>query len=153
MATTPSSLKGYKIDFVTNTLTLNYKFAAAAQQYGSEENKLMQNIQKDFPGLTVVVKAGREQKSAHTNKRLTYANMEAHIAVYENADKLMEVFKTVKDASVSAASPYKYVADWFKAQFPNYKTAPAFKDGKLTIVPVQKPDIKEYKVKMPSQAS
>ena len=138
---------GYKIDFENNTLVMNYKFYTASQEYGTAQNKLVKNIMKDFPSLAVVVKSGRETKTPNKNKRLTYANMEKHIAVYENADELMEVFESVKALSATVASPYKYVSDWFVAQFPDYRETPSFKDGKLTALPVEAPDIKEYKVK------
>ena len=75
--------------------------------------------------------------------------MEKHIRVYENAEELLDVFDTVKAASVALASPYKYVCDWFKAQFPDYKNAVAFNDGKLTVIPQKAPDTKEYKQKLP----
>jgi len=74
--------------------------------------------------------------------------MEKHIRVYENADELLAVFETVKAASVALASPYKYVADWFKAQFPDYKKAVVFSEGKLTVAPKKAPDIIEYKQKL-----
>ena len=154
MATsTPHNIKpgrnGYKILFDTNTIIMNYKFAAAAAEYGSSENKLMKSISEDFPGMAEVVVSGRVQTTAKANHRLTYENMEKHIRVYENADELLEVFETVKAASAALASPYKYVADWFKAQFPNYKNAVVFNDGKLTVAPVKKPDIIQYKQKLP----
>ena len=144
--------EGYKILFNENTVIMNYKFAAAAAKYGTPENKLMKNIRNDFPGMTEVVVSGREQTSAKKNTRLTYENMETHIKVYENADELMEVFESVKALSQTCASPYKYVRDWFEAQFPNYKKAPVFQNGKLSIVPVASPNVIEYKQKM-SQAS
>ena len=144
---TEKKLSGYKINFVTNTLTMNYKFHTASQEYGTEENKLVKEILNDFPSLSVVVKAGREVKTPNKNKRLTYANMKKHIAAYENSAELLEVFETVKALSKPAASPYKFVADWFVEQFPNYDKAPTFKDGKLTVLPVKAPDIKEYKIK------
>jgi hypothetical protein len=75
--------------------------------------------------------------------------MEIHIKVYENADELMDVFESVKALSKTCASPYKYVRNWFEAQFPNYKKTPVFQDGKLTIVPVEAPKVIEYKQKMP----
>ena len=109
----------------------------------------MKSIREDFPGMAEVVISGREQPSAKTNHRLTYENMEKYIRVHENADELLEVFTTVKAASLALASPYKYVCDWFKAQFPNYKQAPVFKDGGLTIEPAKVPNIVEYKKKMP----
>ena len=146
MATKKSAV-GYKIDFTTNTLTMNYKFNAASQEYGTEENKLVKEILNDFPSLTVVVKAGREVKTPNKNKRLTYENMEKHIKAYENSSELLDVFETVKALSKSAASPYKFVADWFVEQFPDYNKAPSFKDGKLTAAPVKIPNIKDYKIK------
>ena len=144
--------EGYKILFNENTVIMNYKFAAAAAKYGTPENKLMKNIREDFPGMAEVVVSGREQTSAKSNSRLTYENMETHIKVYENADELMDVFESVKALSKTCASPYKYVRDWFEAQFPNYKKAPVFQNGKLTIVPVTTPNVIEYKQKM-SKAS
>lgn len=138
---------GCKIDFTNNTLVMNYKFHSASQEYGTPENKLVKEILSDFPSLTVVVKAGREVKTPSKNKRLTYANMEKHIAAYDNSAELMDVFETVKALSKTAASPYKFVADWFVEQFPNYDKAPTFKDGKLTVLPIKTPDIKDYKIK------
>ena len=103
--------EGYKILFDTNTVIMNYKFAAAAAKYGTKENTLLKNIRSDFPGMKEVVVSGRVQTTAKANHRLTYENMEKHIRVYENAEELLEVFETVKAASVTLASPYKYVCD------------------------------------------
>ena len=139
--------KGYKINFATNTLVMNYKIYAASQEYGTDENNLVKAILADFPTLTIVVKAGRDVKTANKNKRLTYANMEKHISAYENSAELLDVFETVKALSKTAASPYKYVTDWFVVQFPDYKKAPVFKEEKLSVPPVKVPDIKEYKIK------
>lgn len=140
---------GYKIAFATNTVVMNYKFAAAAAQYGTKENRIIRNIRHDFPGMAEIVVSGRERKSAAANTRLSYTNMEIHISAYENAAELLEVFKTVKALSKTCASPYKYVADWFKAQFPDYKKAIVFDNGTLTVAPVKAPEIIEYKQKVP----
>lgn len=139
---------GYKLDFATGTLTINYKFAKALNDYGSPEYLRYKAILTDFPDLKVIRKAGRTVTTTRPNKRLTYENMESHIMAYENADSLMDTFETVKAASATVASPYKYVSDWFKAQFPDYKTAPMLKDGHLAVVPVNAPEIKEYKQKI-----
>ena len=141
--------EGYKILFNENTVIMNKKFAAAAAKYGTRENILLKNIRTDFPGMDEVVVSGREQTTARTNHRLKYENMESYISVYENAEELLEVFKTVKTMSAPLASPYKYVADWFKAQFPEYKEAPVLKEGSLRVLPKQPPEITEYKQKMP----
>ena len=139
---------GYKIMFGDNTVIMNYKFAEAAAKYGTKENRIIRNIRHDFPGMAEVIVSGRECDSAKANTRLTYENMEKHIRAYDNADELLEVFKTVQSLSKACASPYKYVCDWFKVQFPNYKKTPIFKDGGLTVAPVKAPEIIEYKQKM-----
>ena len=140
---------GYKIVFTTNTVVMNYKFAAAAAQYGTKENRIIRNIRHAFPGMAEITISGRQKKTAAPNTRLTYENMETHISAYENADELLEVFKTVKAASATVASPYKYVADWFKAQFPDYKNSLVLENGTLKVAPVKAPEIIEYKQKVP----
>lgn len=144
--------EGYKILFNENTVIMNHKFAAAAAKYGTKENELMKKIRTDFPGMKELIVSGREQTKAKTNSRLTYENMETYIGVYENAEELLEVFESVKAMSLATASPYKYVCDWFKMQFPEYKTAPVYKDGKLSAPIIEPPKVKEYKVKLPKAA-
>ena len=140
--------EGYKIMFAENTVIMNKKFAAAAAKYGTIENITLYHIRNDFPGMKEVIVTGRECDKVKPNHRLTYENMEKHIMVYENAEELLNVFDTVKAASAAVASPYKYVCDWFKAQFPNYNKPVVFQNGKLTVAPVKKPDIIEYKQKL-----
>ena len=141
--------EGYKILFDTNTVIMNYKFAAAAAKYGTRENRLLKDIRNDFPGMKEVVVSGRECDKAKPNHHLTYKHMEEYIECYENAEELKAVFETVKATSVVLANPYKYVSDWFKVQFPDYNKKIVFKDGKLVAVPKKAPDITKYKMKLP----
>ena len=115
--------EGYKILFDCNSVIMNYKFAAAAAKYGSKENALLKNIRKDFPGMVEVVVSGREQTTPRPTHPLTYENMEQYIKATGSATALLDEFATVKAQSKASVSPYKYVCDWFTAQFPNYKTA------------------------------
>lgn len=138
--TTKPGKNGYKIVFATNTVVMNYKFAAAAAEYGTKEYKIMKGIRRDFPGMNEIIVSGREQKSPRINTRLTYENMKKYISAHENADELLEVFETVQAASLASKSPYKYVSDWFKKQFPDYKNIPLVIDGKLRTVPVEAPE-------------
>lgn len=141
-------LKGYKIDFVKNTLTLNYKFADAAfNDYGSPEYRRMKDILADFPQLKVIVEAGRKITTTRKTKRLKYENMKIYIEQFDNADELKAMFEKVQLMSKPLASPYKYVQDWFKAQFPNYKECP--KPGKVDqkVAVVDAPDTNNYKAK------
>lgn len=140
--------EGYKIMFAENTVIMNKKFAAAAAKYGTIENITLYHIRNDFPGMKEVIVSGRECDKAKPNHRLTYENMEKHIMVYENAEELLNVFDTVKAASAAVASPYKYVCDWFKAQFPNYNKPVVFQNGKLTVRPIEAPKVIDYKQKL-----
>lgn len=138
-------LKGYKIDFTTNSFIMNYKFAAASQKYGSPEYKLLQSVKKDFPNIHISIQKGREQTTPRYNKRLTYANMETYIKCHENSEVILSRFETVKEMSKTMRSPYKYVCDWFFEQFPDFHEIPKFEGEietpKLKIAPVKKVNI------------
>ena len=141
------NIKGYKINFGNGTITMNYKFATAAEVYGSPEYELLRAIRDDFPNFKVFTKAGREIKTPRKTKRMTYKNMEKYINTFENANELMEVFNVVKSKSAIVKSPYKYVLDWFTMQFPNYTELPEKSEIKSSIVLVSTPKLEEYQMK------
>ena len=142
--TRKDTVKGYSIDFANNTITLNYKFQKAAQDYGSAEYNRLKDLIRDLPGFTVVVSAGKKITSTRPTKRLTYDNMEKYIKTYDNAEELLAKFESVKDASSPLASPYKYVRKWFVAQFPDYNVVqidnPTAKKEAVAIVEPENPD-------------
>ena len=141
------SVTGYKLDFATNTLTVNYKFNKALSDFGSPEYNRYKDILADFPNLTVVVKAGREITTTRRTKRLTYENMATYMGCFENSEALLRRFSLVQKRSKALASPYKYVRDWFEAQFPDYKSSTTFTEGKPAIAMVPAPDMSLYKQK------
>ncbi|MEQ2457416.1 hypothetical protein [Flavonifractor hominis] len=116
----------YKVDFVNNTLTMTKAFEDAASNPTSQEYKLLQQIRADFPGLTIIRKTRRAPKKARPTKNLTYKHMEQYMSVFQNADKLLAQFEVVKECSKQQPSPYKFVRDWFEAQFPKYREQPDF---------------------------
>ena len=138
------SVKGYKMDFASNRIIMNYKFAEAANDYGSPEYERLKAIRVDFPDMAVVVEAGRKVTTTNKTKRLGYENMKEHIDQYENSAELIEMFEKAKKLSKPLASPYKYVRDWFEAQFENYKEVPKFENGKLYVFPVDFPEVEKY---------
>ena len=141
-------LKGYKIDFAKNILKLNYKFADAAfNDYGSPEYVRMKAILADFPQLKVVVEAGRKITTTRETKRLTYKNMETYMEQFDNADELLTMFSKVKKMSKAVASPYKYVSDWFEAQFPDFRDCPNLEAGDKEVEVMDAPDTDNYKPK------
>ncbi len=148
MRTQRNTMKGYKIDFATNTITMNYSFAKKAQDYGSPEYELMRKIKADFPMMTLVVEAGRKVTTTNSRKRLTYVNMKAHMDAYMNSDELIERFELAKKLSKPLASPYKYVCDWFRTQFPDYKdVVDSITNAQQNVALVDLPDTRNYKRK------
>ena len=148
MKTTRSdAVKGYKLDFATNTLTINYKFNKALSDFGSKEYKRYKAIMRDFPNLTVVVKAGREITTTRPTKRLTYPNMETYMGCFENAEELLDRFAIIQKRSKALASPYKYVRDWFQTQFPDYKESATFEEIKPAVPLAPIPDAALYNSK------
>ena len=145
MKTTRQTIKGYKINYATNTISLNYKFAKLAQDIGSAECKRLIEIKEAFPSMTIVVEAGRKIDTTKQKKRLTYSNIAKHISAYSNADELLENFNLAIETSKPLASPYKYVCDWFYAQFPEYrKPMETVKNARTGIKLVPLPDESLY---------
>lgn len=144
---------GYKIDFASNTIIMNYKFAAAAKTVGTFEYYTYRSLMRDFPAMKTIVKSGREQKQPRYNKRFTYSNMEKYISTFANSEELLQMFETVKTKSAPLASPYKYVCDWFKAQFPDYKEIPTFEKNNIVVSLVAEPNIDKYKQKENKEAA
>ena len=146
MANKNNKIKGYEIDFTTNTLYMNYKFANAAKDVFSKEYEIYQKICNDFQNIKVIVRAGRKTKTCNANKRLTYANMESYIKVQDNADELMAAFVIAKEESKNKPSPYAFVRDWFVKQFPNYKECKILKDDNIISFAEAAPQENEEKV-------
>ena len=89
-----TAVKGYKINFANNTITVNYTFKKASEEYGTAEYELLKNILADFPTMTIIVKSGREKKAASKFKNLTYEKMRTYISVLDNADEMNAVMDT-----------------------------------------------------------
>lgn len=66
-----TAVKGYKINFANNTITVNYTFKKASEEYGTAEYELLKNILADFPTMTIIVKSGRE-KRLHLNSKISH---------------------------------------------------------------------------------
>lgn len=142
---------GYKIDFASNTIYLNYKFSQAAGVIGSDEYELYRKITEAFPNMKIVIRSGRNAKTSHVNKRRTYANMEKYISCFENKEELMAQFKLAKSASAIFKSPYAYVNYWFDMQFPDYKEVYPVSNQVVKLVAL--PNHDKYSIKDSAAAS
>ena len=146
MANKKNKIKGYEIDFTTNTLYMNFKFAKAAKEYGTEEYKILQNIRKDLPNIKMVKRAGRNQTTCNASKRLTYNNMQDYIMAQDNYEPLLASFILAKIESKCAPSPYAFVRNWFVKQFPNYQECKTFERNKVISFNKTAPQENEEKV-------
>ena len=89
-----TTIKGYKINFTNNTITVNYTFKKASEEYGTPEYKLLKDILADFPAMTIIIKSGRKKKAPSKFKNLTYKKMREYISVLDNAEEMNAVMDT-----------------------------------------------------------
>ena len=129
-------VRGYKIDFGSHTMTVNYKFAKAASEYGTPEYKLMKTVLREFPDMEVVEVAGRQNKTCHHDKNLTYKNMEIYISEQDNADELMAAYWIARTEAAPQTSRYAHVRKWFIGQFPDYRQVRIFVEQTTTVVEI-----------------
>ena len=101
-------------------------FEKQARIFGTPEYREWRAYRQDFPSTQMVTKTIKKNTSKRPTKNLTYKHMEQYMSVFKNADELLAQFKVVKECSQQQPSPYKFVLDWFKAQFPKYKELPDF---------------------------
>ena len=129
---------GYNYDALNNTLTVSASFAKKASKVGSLEYNIILKMRHDFPNLTIQQEEKKEGK-----KSITFAQMEAFIALHRNAAELKETFEKVKKLSRVQAMPYKYVRTWFENSFPYYSDQPTFDADGFVIDPVTLNNMKE----------
>ena len=139
-------IRGYEIDFTTNTLYMNYKFAEAANIPKSEEYTIVAEIRKDFPKIKIITRSGRNSKTCNANKRLTYKNMQDYIMAQDDYEPLLASFMLAKIESKCAPSPYAFVRDWFVKQFPNYQESKVFERNKVIAFAEAAPQDNQEKV-------
>jgi len=136
-------MTNYKFDFNTQTLTITKDFAKNMMNPTSTEYQIYIQLRKDFPNFQMKERT-TNRKKPNPYKGLTFEKMENYISLHENAKELLTLFNAVKAAGDSQNNKMKYVADWFMAQFPNYKEMPLFnKDGKILYVAPKQPEEKK----------
>ena len=130
-------MNGYNFDALNNTLTISNSFAKKASKLGSLEYKVILKLRQDFPNLTIVREEKKEGK-----KNITFAQMEAFIALHRNKDELTKLFNNVRKLSRVQPMPYKFVKNWFENRFPYY-TNPALDEDGYVVDSVTLPAMKD----------
>ena len=117
---------GYFHDIITNTLYITKEFQRKANQYGTTECRIMDEL--------MLGTANKPTVQIHTHKRaprLTYAMMEVFISKMPNAEANFAEYQRIVLKSKIAKNPYKEVLTWFENAFPYYNDLKVEKDGKL----------------------
>lgn len=121
--------KNNKIDWKTNTFTMTKKFAAEANDYGSEAYNILMDVRSK--GFHIAVRQPKERKACPT--RVTFKQMEIILSC---------MFERVKKLSRVQPMPYKYVKTWFENLFPYYSEQPTLDADGYVIDPVTLPNMK-----------
>ena len=129
---------GYNFDALNNTLTISASFARKASRVGSLEYNVILKLRRDFPNLTIQQEEKKEGK-----KSITYAQMEAFIALHRDGNALKTQFDKVRKLSRVQPMPYKYVKTWFENNFPYYSEQPTFDADGFVVNPVTLTAMKE----------
>lgn len=70
-------------DAITNTITITKGFYAASKEFGSEEQKMLADIQKEYPHMRIAVKSTRTGNRKSEYKGLTYDYMRRFIRIMD----------------------------------------------------------------------
>ena len=111
-----------RINRKSHTIEVTKSFDKAASRFNSDEYQALQQVRKDYPSFTVVVKTVRT-KADHF-KGLTYDFMEKYIASHDDADARMKEFNDLRAKSDEAmaigadACSYGEIKAWFFKTYP-----------------------------------
>ena len=116
-----------RVNRKTRSIEITKAFDKAASRFNTREYEALQQVRKDYPTFTIVVKTVRAK--ADRFKGLTYDFMEKYIASHDNADERMAEFNDLRATSDEAqllgaeALSYGEIKKWF---FKNYPEIEAF---------------------------
>ena len=108
----------------THTIEMTKKFAKAAEKFGSEEYKSLQEARRDNPTFKVVIVSRKATEKKDTYKGLTYEYMEKYINAHDDAEAKMKEYKNLRglseEAKAALAEPCSYneIRAWFLKTYP-----------------------------------
>ena len=119
---------GYKINYITNTITISHKFLDEASVLGNAADTM--NALRAL-GMKIELQTKGAQKNGLP--RIGYNKMEKYINCVEDSATYLAEFEANKKAAQGTSNAYAAVWKWFKKKFPNYNEVPEF-DENLRIV-------------------
>ena len=112
------------IRYTTNTIEMTKKFAKAAEKFGSDEYKSLQEARRDNPTFKVVIVSRKATEKKDSYKGLTYEYMEKYINAHDDAEAKMKEYKNLRglseEAKAALAEPCSYneIRAWFLNAYP-----------------------------------
>ena len=121
----------YKIDFTTNTITLNKKFAKeASRDINSEAYRTIRTLRADYPDFKFEEKTIEKKKGKKTYAKLTFESMREHIELLEGeSSTILAKYDYLMDFYKTHAGRYAKIKAWYLEQ---YKDEYAAEDDKST---------------------
>ena len=109
-------------DAITNTILITRGFYDASKEFGSEEQKMLASIQKEYPNMKIAVKSAKTG-SKNDCKGLTYDYMRRFIRIMdrENIVTFDDVIAHYEDFGYEGGKLYQCVKNWFLETYPNHK--------------------------------
>ena len=112
------------INYSSRTIQMTKKFAKAAEKFGSDEYKNLQEARRDNPTFKVVIVARKAAEKKDNYKGLTYSYMEKYINAHDDAEEKMKEYKNLRglsdEAKEALAEPCSYneIRAWFLNAYP-----------------------------------
>ena len=118
-------------------------FEKQARIFGTAENIAWREFVKVYPNAKMETKTIKKNTKKDTYRRnMTYNNMREYIKTETKSKELLEEIENIIIKSKVQTCPYDYVANWFIAKFPNYKTNEIFVDKEKEEKETSKNDLK-----------
>ena len=112
------------INYSSRTIQMTKKFAKAAEKFGSDEYRNLQEARRDNPTFKVVIVARKAAEKKDNYKGLTYSYMEKYINAHDDAEEKMKEYKNLRglsdEAKEALAEPCSYneIRAWFLNAYP-----------------------------------
>ena len=107
----------YKIDYISEKITVSKKFLKAAGVYNSPEYKLMKELRADYPAFTFEEKKIDKKAGKVTHKNLTFEKMREHLIVRFGEDsETVKCYDYLMEFHKIHAGRYAKIKSWYLEQ-------------------------------------
>lgn len=115
--------KNIKFDVITNTIIITKSFYEASMEFGSEEQRIIADIKKEYPDMKIVLKSSNTGNRKSEYKGLTYAYMRKFIRTMDKENLIVfeDVIAHYEQFGYTSGKLYQCVKEWFLENYPNHK--------------------------------